>query len=61
MGRVRYQEGFLEEMVLEAAALVSVNRIAKSLLQYHYYKRTEMEICVCVCLKMESYIYHISS
>ena len=32
MGRVRYQEGFLEEMVLEVAALVSVNRIAKSLL-----------------------------
>ena len=35
------------------------NRIPKSLLQYHDYKKTEME--VCVCLKMESYIYHISS
>ena len=31
-GRVRYWEGFLEEVVLEAAALVSINRLAKSLL-----------------------------
>lgn len=32
VGRVMYQGGFLEEVVLEAAALVSADRIAKSLL-----------------------------